>query len=414
MMENKALRIVIYGVNYAPEPTATGKYTGDIGNYLASRSWQIEVVAAAPHYPGWAVLPGFRNEYKTERNGSTRITRCPLFLTRKMRGIWRLLAPLSFAVTSAPVMLWRVLRFRPSVILTVAPSLSYVPTALLAARLVGAKSVLHVQDLEVDAAFALKHLKGDMLKRMAFTVERWILGSVDRIVTISDKMAERLASKGVPPTKISVVRNWVDLDKFGPLEDVSSYRAALGIPSDKFVALYAGNIGAKQGLSVVFKAATLLTDHPSILFVVVGDGPERDKFQKDYSHLPNVKFLPVQPVSRLCELLNLAGVHLLPQDGAVADFLFPSKLAGMLASLRPTIVMAAPETELYDLLTDAAILLPPGDAKAMADAVQRVAEGLEPQKPRFEEVVSVFSAQVNLAAFEGLLIHVQKNPAKGG
>ncbi len=89
-----------------------------------------------------------------------RVTRCPLILKRPMKGIWRLIAPLSFAVTSAPIAIWSTLRQRPKTVVVVEPTLFVAPMALLCARLVGARTLLHVQDLEVDAAFAMGHLDG--------------------------------------------------------------------------------------------------------------------------------------------------------------------------------------------------------------------------------------------------------------
>jgi colanic acid biosynthesis glycosyl transferase WcaI len=138
-------RVFIYGINYAPELTGVGRYTGAIGRYLADRGVAVDVVTAPPHYPGWAPRDGFCNRYSVERQSSQRITRCPLILRKKMLGIWRLIAPLSFAATSAPLALWRILTTRPQAVLCVEPTLASAPLALLAAKLVGARTFLHVQ-----------------------------------------------------------------------------------------------------------------------------------------------------------------------------------------------------------------------------------------------------------------------------
>src|SRR5277367_3289465 len=123
-----AKRVLIYGMNYFPELTGAGRYTGEIAEYLASLGSEVVVVTTPPHYPGWRVQTSFSNRgFTSEIRNKVRVIRCPLFLHRRMGGFWRLLASLSFALTSAPVLLWQILRFRPNIALSVVPTLSGAP-----------------------------------------------------------------------------------------------------------------------------------------------------------------------------------------------------------------------------------------------------------------------------------------------
>ena len=323
-----AQRILIYGINYAPEPIGVGKYSGELGSYLSKEGFDVDVVTAPPHYPGWAVRGDHCNCYKVDHIDDVRVTRCPLLLTKNMRGIWRAIAPLSFAVTSGPVVFWRILTGRPDTVLCVEPTLFAAPTALLAAKLIGARTVLHVQDLEVDAAFGVRHLKGGLLKWIAHAIEGCILKSFDAVVTISNRMQDKLKEKGVRPERLSVIRNWVDLDRIKPLNGQSSYRKELGLSDEHFVALYAGNIGVKQALHIIFEAANHLIAEQNIVFVIAGEGPEKENLATAHGHLLNVRFLPIQPEERFCDFLNLADVHLLPQDRDAADWCFRQNLEG--------------------------------------------------------------------------------------
>lgn len=365
-------RVVIYGINYAPEPTGVGRYTGEIGAYLAARGLDVTVVTAVPHYPGWHVRPGYRNRYHVERMHDVKVWRCPLFMKANMRGVWRVIAPVTFALASAPVAICRILVTRPDTLLCVEPTLFSAPVALLAAKLVGARTVLHVQDLEIDAAFVVGHLKGRLLRKIANTFECAIIRRFDSVVTISSRMMEHLRLKGVHPERLAIVRNWVDTKKIRPLHTFSSYRAELNIPDENFVVLYAGNVGPKQALPVLLNAAESLANERSITFVVAGDGSEKSKLQMRYGHLQNIKFLPVQPEERLGELLNLADVHVLPQQPGTADLVLPSKLGGMLASGKHCIVMADPGTELHDFLSGAVALIPSGDVGELTRAIKLV------------------------------------------
>jgi colanic acid biosynthesis glycosyl transferase WcaI len=363
-------RILIYGMNYAPELAGVGKYTGEIAEYLAAEGADVTVVTTPPHYPGWAVQDGFRNRYSSTIENGIRVLRTPLLLRRKMKGVWRLLAPLSFAASSAPVVFWQILRHRPETVFCVEPTLFASPVAQLAAKLVGARTVLHVQDLEVDAAFAVGHLGAlGFLKTLGYAFERFTLKRFDKVITISYRMAEKLVEKGVAQQNMSVVRNWVDLSHIYPMTEESPYRAELGFTRDDFVVLYSGNIGAKQGLTVLLDAAEQLKDETSIHFVIAGEGPLKSDLQARYGTLANVRFLPFQPYARLNEFLNMADLHALPQDKGAADLVLPSKLGGMLASGKQVLVTADEGTELAEFVRGAAIVVPPGDASVIARTV---------------------------------------------
>ena len=256
-----------------------------------------------------------------------------------MRGIWRLLAPLSFALTSARVALWKIVTERPDIVLCIEPTFFVAPAGLLA-KFTGARTILHVQDLEIDAAFAVGHLEGDRLKSFVLRLESWLLRRFSSVITLSGQMRERLIAKGVAANRIGLVRNWVDLTKIKPLAEPNVFRAELGLSGADFAVLYAGNIGAKQALGVVLDAARQLAGVAQVHFVIAGDGPEKQHLMQSYADLPNVHFLPLQPEERLCELLNLANLHVLPQSRGAADLVLPSKLGGMLASGKPVLATA--------------------------------------------------------------------------
>lgn len=368
-------RIVIYGINYAPEIAGVGRYTGEIGEYLASLGHEVRVITTPPHYPGWKAQEGYSGaRWSREIVAGAVVYRCPLFLDPDMRGFKRLLAPLTFALSSAPVAIWQIIKRRPDVVMVVEPALFAAPVALFAASLVGAKTVLHVQDLEVEAAFAVGHLgKGGLLAHLASWFDRTVSRGFDRVITISNRMAEKIAAKGVSIDRVRVIRNWVDVDQIRPLTEPSPYRRELGLSEQDFVVLYAGNIGVKQGVRLLIEVARLLVGDKKIVFVVAGDGPMRREMESASRDLPNLRLMPFQPEARFCDFLGLADLHVLPQEKGTADLLLPSKLGGMLASGRRVIATAEAGTELADFLQGSCSLTPPGDVEGLAAAIRTIA-----------------------------------------
>lgn len=361
------MRILIHGINFSPELTGIGKYSGEMAEWLASRGHEVHVVTAPPYYPQWRIAEGFSNGwYKDQAQGARGrlvVYRCPLWVPSKPSGLKRVLHLASFAFASFPVMLGQIF-WRPDVVLVVAPALFCAPQASLVARLAGAKAWLHIQDFEVDAAFDLGLLKGAGLRRRVAQGERWLMRRFDRVSTISGNMLARLSGKGAPQEKQALLPNWVDAREISPLSAASSYRAELGIGHDVCVALYSGNMGEKQGLEILLEAASLLQDETGLLFVLCGEGAARERLAQAGANLRNVRWLSLQPVERLNELLNLADVHLLPQRADVADLVMPSKLLGMLASGRPVLATAHPGTQLAKVVSSCGLVVEPGNVRA--------------------------------------------------
>lgn len=371
------MKILIYGINFSPELTGIGKYTGEMADWLAAQGHEIEVVTAPPYYPAWQVGAGYRAwayaQESAQESGIDehyKIWRCPLWIPTKPSGLKRLLHLASFALTSLPVVLYRALRFQPDVIWTVEPALMCAPAALIARKLSSAKTWLHIQDFEVDAAFDLGLIRSPALRRFALWAERKLMAGFDRVSSISRNMIALAARKGVPESRLVSLPNWVDISAVFPLDSRPDFRRELGVPVDAVVALYSGNMGGKQGLDILAEVARQVQD---VFFVFCGNGPMRKVLQSECCNLPNVRLLDLQPLEKLNDLLNMADIHLLPQRADAADLVMPSKLTGMMASGRPIVATAQINTELALVVAQCGLVVPPEEPAAMANAVATLA-----------------------------------------
>ncbi len=367
------MKVLVYGINYAPELTGVGKYSGEMASWLAAAGHDVRVVTAPPYYPDWVVWSGYSaRRYTREHLQDVLVLRTPLWVPRKVNGFRRLFHLASFALASAPALLaqWR---WKPDVVWVVEPALFCAPAALAFARLRSAAAWLHIQDYEVDAAFELGLLKGARLRAFVTLIERWLMGRFDRVSTISQRMLERARAKGVDAARLVSLPNWADITAIRPLQSPSAYREELGIAPDSVVALYSGNMGAKQGLELLAEAAQLLRGQSTIQFVFCGNGAGRAELMARCAAIGNVRFLGLQPVDRLGELLGLADIHLLPQRADAADLVMPSKLTGILSSGRPVVAGARPETELGKVAALCGIAVPPENPHAFAEAIASLA-----------------------------------------
>ncbi len=370
----KRPRLLVVGLNYAPDFIGIPKYTTEMCEELARRGHDVTVVTAPPYYPAWEVPAAHRGLWRSETLNGVRLIRAPLYVPKEPSGLTRLLHHLSFAATALPSAVLCALRKRPDVVLTVAPSLMSAPAALIAAKLSGARSWLHIQDFEVDAAFELGMLKGEGARRWAERLERALLSGFDRVSTISASMRRLLLRKGVNEDAALEVRNWVDVDTVTAWPNSNtSYRELLKIPADHAVALYSGNMAGKQGLETLAEVAALLeAQSAKVTLLLCGQGPLKGVLETACAERANVRFMDLQPIDKLPELLATADIHLLPQRAEAADLVLPSKLTGMLASGRPVVAMADVGTGLAIEVEGCGLIVPPGDGAAMAEAVLRL------------------------------------------
>ena len=366
-------RLLVLALNYAPELTGIGKYVGEMTAWLAERGVEVRVITAPPYYPAWSVQPPYSSRrYARERVAGVEVWRCPLYVPRRPRALSRLLHLASFALTSLPVLLWQALRWRPRHILVIEPPLACAPGALSAALLCGARTWLHVQDFEVDAAFELGMLRPGALQRLALSVERWLLRRFDYVSSISPRMLKKLQDKGVAAARIGNFPNWVDTELIRPLDGRVNLRAALGIAPRVPVLLYSGNMGEKQGLDLLIDTARGFAGQREALFLLCGDGAMRARLESSAQGLANVRFIPLQPLSVLNQLLNLADVHLLPQREGAEDLVMPSKLSAIMASGRPVLATARAGSDVELAAREGGLVVEPGDRAAFAAALMRL------------------------------------------
>lgn len=376
--DGAAMKIVLVSMNFSPELTGVGKYSGEMVDGLLARGHEVSVVCAPPYYPTWTVAPGHSaGAYSVEqpKPGLT-VYRCPIWIPKRLGGLTRLLHLASFALSSMPVV-FKLVGWQPRVVMAVAPGFFCAPAAWLAARLAGAKAWLHIQDFEIDAAFELGMLKQPWLRSLAQRAERTMLRRFDAVSTISSRMMRLLAAKGVPMQKTELLPNWVDATALGAADGAVALRQSLGIAPSQVVCLFSGTLNRKQGVGVLVEAARQLQDDPRIVIVIGGNGEMRASLEAAAQGLPNVRFMDLLPAAQLGALLNMADIHLLPQLRGAADLVMPSKLGGMLASGRPVIASAAPGTEIAAVAMGCGLLVEPECATDFAQAITTLAADAE-------------------------------------
>ena len=367
------MKLLIVGLNYAPEPVGIGPFTAGLAEGLVARGHEVRVITGKPYYPQWQLYDGHDGTVHTTIENGVGVTRVPHYIPAVPSGPRRIAHLASFA-RNARVPARIAASAGADLVLAIAPSLLSAPIAAHAARRAGAPLWLHFQDLEVDAALAT-----EMLDRGPARAGRWLesamLQRASMISTISPQMQARLDARIADDQHTMLLRNWSTV-AIDANTDGAELRESWRLGGRK-VALYSGNIANKQGLDIVIDCARALRHRDDLAFVICGEGPNRSELEWQAADLPNVHFHDLRPVEELPGLLALADIHLLPQIADAADLVLPSKLGNILVSGRPVVATAGAGTGVAEEVQDCGLLVPPGDADAFAVAISRLADDEE-------------------------------------
>lgn len=370
------MKILLLSLNFWPEKIGIGKYSAEMAFGLSERGHEVRVVCAPPYYPQWQIEAEYLSQgWTRQKVRSLEVWRVPLWVPRRVTGLSRLLHLLSFGVSVWPALLAQS-AWKPDVVFCVAPALFSAPAGWLSALWFGAETWLHMQDFELDAALGLAMLPFRHLwLPLARAWESWLLRRFGRVSSLSPAMCALAQAKGVNPARLRLLPNWVDTDRVFPSTAPNPLRLALRLPEGRPIVLYHGNMGFKQGLETVIEAARWLQGQASVLFfLLVGEGAARKALQERALGLDNLLFAPLQPEENLNDLVNLADIHVLPQRREAADLVMPSKLTTMLASGKPVVACAFPETQLEKTLRSCGLIVPPEDPQALAQALLALAQ----------------------------------------
>lgn len=412
------MKIVILSQYYPPEVGAPQNRLSELAVRLKSLGADVRVITAMPNYPHMKIAEGYHGKWRVEEQiDGVPVTRCWIYVPQSKSIVPRLLNYFSFVFSAFWIGCFRMKR--SDFLICESPPLFLGITAYLLSRLKRTPMIFNVSDLWPESAEKLGLVRNKLLLRMSTALEEFLYRKSILIMGQTQGIVQNIKSR-LPRKEVYWLPNGVDISLYDPKQITAQERVVHGLKNTDKVFFYGGIIGHAQGLDVILKAARLLQHHSDIKFVLLGEGPEKERLQQLRTEwtLDNVIFIDAIPKTLMPSFVAMIDCAILPLrkldlfKGAI-----PSKVFENLAMEKP--VLLGIDGEAKTLFIDeakAGLYFEPENEQALADAVlfmsQNADESMKLGKRGREYVSEKFERNKIALALYRKLDDIDKNQTR--
>ena len=346
------MKVLAYSCYYTPEIAASMYLTEDIYKGIVDAGHTLEVYVPMPTR---GISEEIRKEYKEKKHekkydGKLTIHRIAMYREGKnsaLRALRYLFVNVAF--------IWKGLKTKADVIFVQ----STPPTQGMMAGIVGALKhtpvVYNLQDIFPDSLVNTGMTsEGSLIWKIGRKIENFSYKHAKKIIVISEDFKKNILAKGVPEEKIVVVPNWADISGVYPVERKDHVLVdRYGLDPNKYYITYCGNVGFTQNMDLLLEVAMELKDElPNLLFVIIGDGADKERVQKrvEEEKIDNVIMLPFQTYEDIAHVFSLGDVGLIISKPGVGNNSVPSKTWTIMAAGKPVLASFDSDSELCKLI----------------------------------------------------------------
>ncbi len=337
----------------------------------------MTVVTCAPNHPQGRVYEGYRNRiYQRETKDGINVVRVWTFVTANEGFFKRTLNYISYMCSAIMISL---LLPKADVVLSTSPQFFNGLAGYCVSKMRRIPWVLEVRDLWPESIVAVGAIKNPAIIKMLEWIERFAYRKADRIVPVTDSFKTCMLNKGIEANKICVVKNGVDLAQYRPVDGAPGLAEELGLKG-KFVVSYFGTHGMAHHLETILEAARRLSASPNIVFLMVGDGAERQALlrMRDAMGLNNVMMLDQQPKHRMPEFWAISDVSLvLLKKSELFKTVIPSKIFESLAMAKPIVLGVEGESAELLKTAQAGLCVEPENVEQLVARVMELSHDME-------------------------------------
>ncbi|MBN1865165.1 MAG: PQQ-binding-like beta-propeller repeat protein [Victivallales bacterium] len=370
------MKIVILTQYYPPEHGAPQNRLHDLAIRAAKAGHDTIVLTAMPNYPLGKVFPEYKGQFFTSENiDGVKVLRSWIFASRRKGLLPQLTVYFSFVLSSLIAGLIKLPR--ADFLICESPPLFLGLTAMALKTMKRARMVMNISDLWPESAVQLGIIGPGIKLSLLQHLER-ILYSESAIVSCQTEGIQQGVLDSCPAARTLLYPNGVDLKMFPPARKSAQFTKKFRVGTDNFVVGYGGNHGRSQALSQVLLAAEIVhKKNPNVLFLLFGDGPEKDELVKKAGEmkLQNLRFMPPQKRQEMAKVQGLWDIALVPlKDIALFNGARPSKMFELMAGKIPFIFCGSGEGADIARKSGCSLPVPPENPGKLASKILEMAE----------------------------------------
>lgn len=342
------MKLLILTQYFPPEIGAPQNRLFELAIRLQKKGIDVSVLTAMPNYPQMKIHENYKGKcYCKETLNNLEVHRAWIYVSQSKTVISRLLNYFSFVISAFFVGLFKIKK--QDVLMVESPPLFLGITAYLLAKLKGAKMIFNVSDLWPESAEKLEIISNKTLLSMATKLEEFCYRKAALVSGQTQGIVKNISSR-FPEKKVYWLKNGVDINFYDVNKTIeeNAWRKEHNYTCEDFILFYGGIIGHAQGLDVILNAAKQLENYENIKFVLLGNGPEKERLLKLKAELRlnNLQFYDAVPKSQMQKIIMDTNASIIPLKrldlfkGAI-----PSKIFENLALKKPIILGVEGEAE---------------------------------------------------------------------
>jgi glycosyltransferase involved in cell wall biosynthesis len=375
------MKILILTQYYPPETGAPQNRLHELALRIVTNGVEVHVLTAMPNYPKMEIMEGYRDKsYVSENLEGITVHRTGIYVSKSRSIANRLRNYFSFVWSSATTGLKKIDE-KYDYVMCESPPLFLALSAFRICRRTRARLIFNVSDLWPESAEKLGIVRNKFFLWLAYKLEALAYRRAFLVTGQTQGICADISQR-FPDVQTYWLPNGVDLNMYNPGSvEYVGFRNAQGITTEQFIVFYGGIIGHAQGLEILIDAAEKLVSQPEIVFVLLGEGPEKEGLEKLIlrKKLSNILLLPGVPKQRMKSIISEIDVSVIPLkklklfEGAI-----PSKIFEILSMEKP--ILLGVDGEARKLFIDdgnAGLYYTPENVSELVEGVLRLYQNRE-------------------------------------
>ena len=347
------MKILFLSDNFPPEVNAAASRVYERACYWIKDDDKVSVITCAPNFPLGKIYEGYRNKWvQTEDMSGIQVVRVKTFMAPNKGFILRTLDFISYMIMAVFVGLFQP---KPDIIIATSPQFFTAVGGWILSKIKRVPFVFEIGDLWPESIKGLGLMNDSLIYKTLEKIELFLYKHSQFIVAQTPAFKENLISRGINPSKINVILNGVDTNKFKPRSEKDQKIIVDYHLEEKFIVGYIGTHGMSQDLKKIIDIAKKMEAlSKNIMFLFVGDGSEKEDVVQyaQACNAKNVLFLPLQPKEKIHNWWSICDVALVSlRDLEIFKTVIPSKIFEASGMGLP-VFLVAPEGEASKLIKE--------------------------------------------------------------